>query len=1012
MYLKRLEIKGFKSFSQKTILDFLPFVNGRNSVTAVVGPNGSGKSNIADAIRWVMGEQSLKNLRGKKSEDIIFGGSEIKGQLSAAEVIMTLDNSGGILMKDHSEIIITRRMYRSGEGEYLINGSPVRLLDIHLLLAKAQFAQHSYSVVGQGMIDRMLTISESERKDLLDEASGIKEFKIRQHQARLKLNRTNENIAQAQRLMEEVEPRLRMLSRQVRKLQKRQDIELQLRENQEQYYCSIYLHGQKELDSLQADMGKIEIDYQTSFRELKAIQEELAGLARASTRQQVFEKLQSDYQSVVREKNELERLFAVRQGQAQAEYSKEGKQGIAWLEKKITELNGKQEQMNSQLMDLHAEERTAEDLLLKQKRLVEDLIAKKTDLQIKISQLEKQIFEGQSEQDYRQFSGLLAVQAILENGDRFGRIHGMLAELGEVKEDYCLALEVVAGSYLSALVVEDENTARLAIEFLRKNRLGTATFLPLNKIFSYSGLPNREDILNQSGVVGLASNLIKFSSKFANAFSFVFGRTIVIEDLKVAREIGIGKVRMVSLSGDLVEKSGVMKGGYRHKRNNGLGFSQKIHLSRHNVGEYQSQVRFCKQELEQVESQLEQARNEILKQQANQNSLSAKADMIDGEQTKLIKEIAVLEQDLRLSGADPKEYGAILSKLSQEKNDLKKQISLRDQQIQELAIKIEGYNEEEEKKKQRVFALQEAMQSKQNQVNDSMSQRNEVRVQIARIETKQDNTVEEARSEMSTSIESMIERGSNIVDLEQANQLLDKIQKLKYQLSLIGGIDQEVMEDYEQTKEKYEFLSTQINDLNGAIDDLEKMVVELDDIMRKKRSMAFKKIRTEFSRYIKILFDGGSGVMKEIYGEPKIEESEGTEEGEDFIIEETAINKKEKILLGIDIDINPPGKKIKHISALSGGERTLASIALICAILSYNPSPFVVLDEVEAALDEANTRRFAKIITELSTRSQFIIITHNRVTMHSADVLYGVTMSGDGVSKLLSVKLEDQVLPD
>ena len=289
MYLKRLEIKGFKSFSTKTVLDFLPSKQGYHSITAIVGPNGSGKSNVADAIRWVMGEQSLKSLRGKKGEDVIFSGSETKSQLSAAEATMTLDNQGGSLMSDYPEIVITRRLYRSGEGEYLINNNQVRLLDIHLLLAKLQFAQHSYSVVGQGVIDQLLTVSTAERKDFLDEASGIKEFKIKEHQAELKLRRTKDNIQQAEILMQEVEPRLKLLSRQVKKLQKRQQVETQLQESQEQYYGSLYSTNQKELDKIKDSLEDIEKEYHTAFNELKIIQEELSSLAQATSRQQVFD---------------------------------------------------------------------------------------------------------------------------------------------------------------------------------------------------------------------------------------------------------------------------------------------------------------------------------------------------------------------------------------------------------------------------------------------------------------------------------------------------------------------------------------------------------------------------------------------------------------------------------------------------------------------------------------------------------------------------------------------------
>ncbi|MBI2038032.1 MAG: AAA family ATPase [Candidatus Magasanikbacteria bacterium] len=875
MYLKRLEIKGFKSFAEKTVLDFFPYKNNRYSITAVVGPNGSGKSNVADAIRWVMGEQSLKNLRGKKNEDIIFSGSQVKGQLGAAEVTMVLDNSvesvgpeQNRIMSDYPEITVSRRLYRSGEGEYLINNNPVRLLDIYLFLAQAQFAQHSYSVVGQGMIDKLLTVSPAERKDFLDEASGIKEFQIKQHQADLKLTRTRENLTQAQRLVEEVEPRLKILARQVKKLEQRQEVELKLRENQEKYYASIYLVNKSELDRLNLVLAGVETNYREAFKELEEAQREMAALARDA-----------------------------------AETEEKSKN-------------------------------SAGQMIHEQRKLLDQIAKDKTSAQLKIFNLEKQIFQDQSEQNYRQVSGLFAAQAVLENKDKFGQVDGLVAQLGEVEEQYQLALEVAAGSYLSALVVESDEVAKRAIEFLRNNRLGSATFLPLNKINPRPAEKDIGSILSMPGVVGLAADIIKHEDKFNNIFSFIFGQTVVVESLAAAQKIGIGRARMVTLTGDLVEKTGVMKGGYKHIKKDGLRFSSHISWSKDRLAEYQAQINSEKEKIIQFEAEYEQAKAALLELESKREAANSK--------TKLLK----------------------------------------------------------------AFSLQEVMQKKQNLVNEILAKRNDLKIEAARLETKQTAISEEVQAEINSTIEAIVERQPPQVSAHQLPDVLGEIQKLKYQLSLIGGIDKEVVEEYEQSKERFDFLSDQIKDLTLALADLEKMILELDEIMKKKRAASFKKIRKEFDRYVKILFGGGDGDIFEIYGEEKDEDEMSAESMGEETPEEKP-KRREKILTGIDISINPPGKKIKNISTLSGGERTLVSIALICAILSYNPAPFVVLDEVEAALDESNTRRFAEILAELSSRSQFIIITHNRVTMHAADALYGVVMGNDGISKLLSVKLEE-----
>jgi len=1009
MYLKRLEIKGFKSFAEKTILDFLPFKDNRYSITAIVGPNGSGKSNISDAVRWVMGEQSLKTLRGKKNEDVIFGGSETKGQLGAAEVTMVLDNSDGRLMGDYPEITVSRRLYRSGEGECFINNNPVRLIDVHLLLAKAQFAQHSYSVVGQGMIDRLLTVGPAERKDFLDEASGIKEFQIKQHQASLKLARTTENIAQAERLMQEVEPRLKILAKQVKKLEKRQEVEIKLREYQEQYYSSIYLSNKKELDNFVVKLNEVDKKYHESFKDLENVQTELAALAHTSTRQDVFGELQAKYQILIKEKTDLERQLAVKDGQMHAEYNLAGKQNISWIENKVSELKLRYDSLASQLSLAQTEANEVEKLILEKKNSIEEISKDKTNRQIKISDLERQVMQDQSEQHYRQFTGLLAVQSVLENKEKFGKIYGLVSELGDTEEKYRTALEAAAGSYISSIVVENEEVARLGIEFLRNNRLGIATFLPLNKITPRYSNDDLNWVLSQEGVLGMAKNLIKHEAKFENIFSFVFGQTIVVEDLLAAKKIGIGKARMVTLAGDLVEKSGVMKGGYRQAKKAGFGFSRKMLLSPDKFADYQSQIKMEREGVFDLESKFESLKSSLFDLESKKQIASTKISVLTQEIKNSAQEIAGLEQELSLFSANPEEYGKILIKLTGEKGSLVDEISSKEKEIEKISNKINNFNSEEEEKKQRVFSLQDQMQRKQNSLNEILAARNDFKIEIAKLETKQEAIGEEVRAEMNTSVESIIERKPPMVEADKFAQTMDEIQKLKYQLSLIGGIDDEVVNDYQQTKERYDFLSGQISDLRAAIEDLDKMIVELDEVMKKKRAAAFKKIRKEFDRYIKILFGGGSADMHEIYGEPAEEEAvegenpeqtEQAEEGEKRV-------KNEKILTGIDIVINPPGKKIKNINTLSGGERTLASIALICAVLNYNPSPFVVLDEVEAALDETNTRRFAQILSELCAQSQFIIITHNRVTMHSADALYGVVMGTDGISKLLSVKMEE-----
>jgi chromosome segregation protein len=1014
MYLKRLEITGFKSFASKTVLDFLPPKNGLFSVTAIVGPNGSGKSNVTDAIRWVMGETSLKNIRGKKSEDVIFNGSEAKGALSAAEVTMTLDNSNKVGGLDFAEIAITRRLYRSGESEYLINNSAVRLLDIHLLLAKAQFAEHSYSIVSQGMIDRLLTVTTAERKEFFDEASGIKEFQIKRHQASLKLDRTDENIKQAETLLQEVEPRLKILARQVKKLEQRQELEVELLQNQEKYYATLHDRSRQEVTHFSTQLAEVEQKYRAVFEALTKVQNDLAELARSETRQENFEKLQSRYQEAVRISNDFERQLAILEGQLQTEYSQAGKQNIGWLTGKIAEFKGNNETLAATLAEARRAAESAEEKVVEAKRKIDTLTIERTQAQVKISRLQNALLQGESEQHYRDLSGLTAVKAVLESRQRFGAVHGIVAELGEVDEQYSLALEVAAASHLSSLVVGDESVARLAIEYLREHRLGFATFLPMSKIQGRTIYPQEEELLHEPGVIGFALSLIRFDQKYANIFSFVFGSTLVVEDLKVAERIGLGRARMVTLQGDIAEKNSVLRGGFRARRSN-LGFSASLSLGgASQIEESRAELARANQDLHDLERTIETAQSELFTLTVAAQSARSQSEVIASQHTRVAEELASLQRELTVIESSPEEFGEHLEKLGLEKKELLTKIEEQKKDIADSHTAIERYNAAEEEKKQRVFALQETMQRLQNELNGIMNERNNLKIELAKLETKQEDLNQEVWNDLKMSLVTIMERRPEIVEAEALPVVADKIQKLKYQLSLIGGIEEDVTTEYATTKERFDFLTDQLKDLSSAHRDLTTMVEELDELMKKKRSSAFKKIRKEFNRYFQILFEGGSADLEEVYGEPPTEQVDEAGnpivlEGENELTEEEKAKaaKKNKILTGIEVIANPPGKKIKYLNAMSGGERTLTSIALICAILHTNPSPFVVLDEVEAALDEANTRRFVRIMSELSGQSQFIIVTHNRVTMHAADALYGVVMNRDGISKLLSVKIED-----
>lgn len=1033
MFLKRLEIQGFKSFANKTALDFLFPQNGHHSITGVVGPNGAGKSNITDALRWAMGETSLKNLRGKKSEDVIFSGSEQKGALGAAEVTMILENKDGngaaqdlhlgdeFPLPDTSSISITRRLYRSGESEYLVNNNPARLIDIHLLLAKLQFAEHAYSIVSQGMIGRLLMVGPSERKDWFDEACGIKEFQIKEHQAELKLARTKENMAQGEALLTEVEPRLRILSRQVKKLEKRQEVEAELKSAQERYYATVFSQHEAERQLAGGKLTQVEAEYREVFGRLQAVQEELASLARGTSREEIFQTLQKKYAEVLHLQHELERELAIIGGQLHTEYRASGAQNVGWLKDKISTVQSEVARREAEGREAESTQARAVTAAARARAEAENLGRKITEQKVAVSRLQHDFLKSQSEQNYREYSGLTAVKGVLEARNQFpGKIFGLVAELGKVEKEYALALEVAAGAHLSSVVVENIKVAEAAINYLRARRLGVATFLPVDTIKPQYPFDDQLSLRNEPGVVGWALDLIRYDEPLKNIFARLFGATLVVENLAAARRLGVGKVRMVTLEGDLVERQGILRGGFRN-RHRGLTFQNITPLSaEEHAQELQTEINATLQNITAAEEQLARAQAAVVNTEVAAQSAKKETERATKERANAASELARLTHEEELLTASPTAYSAELKRLKQQEIALNKKHAAAEIAARVAETMIEDFNRAEEQKKQRVFSLQETMQKEQQAVNSILENRNQLKIELARLDAKEEDLAREAEAELSTTLHGLVERGVAIAPAEQLPGLTDAIQKLKYQLSLIGGIDQEVVAEHATTKERHDFLTSQLKDLRAATEDLEEMIGELSALMKKKRAVAFKQIRKEFDRYFKILFEGGNASLEEVYGEPLSDDDETSpdpsfaKEGETRSLASAeervggeVSQRREKVLTGVDVLANPPGKKIKNLASLSGGERTLTSIALICAILRTNPSPFVVLDEVEAALDEANTLRFTKILQELSALSQFIIVTHNRVTMHAADALYGVVMQGDGVSKLLSVKIED-----
>ncbi|MFH0854616.1 MAG: AAA family ATPase [bacterium] len=888
MYLEKIEIQGFKSFAQKTTLHFPKETIKNKGITAIVGPNGSGKSNISDAVRWVLGEQSVKTLRAKKSEDIIFSGSEKKARLGFAEVSLYLNNESGQAPIDYSEIVITRRLYRDGESEYVLNKNKVRLSDIQMLLAKARIGQRTYSVIGQGMIDYFLIAPPSERKEFFDEASGVKEYQIKRNQSLNKLINSHENLTKADILLQEIEPRLKSLTRQIKRLEKRDALACELKGLQCSYFGSLKSHLEKEASKINEGLSNLTKNSHTLEMELEEITAELKNSQNDQTRNEVFDELKNKYNNLIEQKNIFLQKQTVLKGNKEIEYKKQGKTDLIWLEKKHGEIKKEKEHILSNLETLKSslliiKEKT--DNVLSDKK---DLDAKKIETENKLNKLQlsllpKEIngaeFRSEIEVIHSEYSVLIDKISAIKN----------ISELSELKKEACLILDK-----LSAIILK----------------------------ISQNNISHKEDLPNLKNELG---------------------------------EIIAIKERTVTDYNNLM-----IEFNAKHER---------------------------------------------------KNVLKESYDKLTNEEKNIIKEINEAKEK-------PCGNKELLAKLEKENEELEKQITAINYKISEISDAISEFNKKEEAKKERLFNLQRQYQEKQHEINKFSERINSIKINLAKIETRKEDIEIEIK-------EAGIKLTDEFNENEKPENLLPDINRIKNQLEIIGGIDPETEGEYKETSERFKFLSTQVDDLKKAICSLEKIINELDGTIKEKFEKSFNAINKEFQKYFKLLFIGGNAKLVKIEESEENEEqnktegtnNDGSTEAElEKIAEENAEIRKEqnplkrykqKIVFGIEIQACPPGKKVANINMLSGGERTLTAIALLCAIISNNPAPFIFLDEVDAALDEANSYKLSNILDELSHKSQFIVITHNRATMQKAELLYGVAMDGDGVSKLLSIKFEE-----
>ncbi|MFA5155728.1 MAG: AAA family ATPase [Patescibacteria group bacterium] len=1087
MYLEKLEVQGFKSFAHKNKLIFSGLVDGqKRGLTAIVGPNGSGKSNVADAIRWALGEQSLKTLRGKKSEDVIFSGSDQKNQLSLAEVSLYLNNAEAgknraaapetieqendldQVIAGCPEIVITRRLYRNGDSEYLLNNSRVRLADIQMLLAKANFGQKTYSVIGQGMVENFLNTSAAERKDFFDEATGVKQFQIKRDSALNKLETSYENLQQVDMLLAEIKPRLKSLTRQVDKLRRRGEIESDLRRHQLNYYGWLWRDINHKLETcntalLANEKVKLERD-----RRLHKLNEELNKI-RATDNFQEMNELQPRLRDLENRRNQHLKQLAKRQAEMEVQLESQGQFDVSWL-------NNKQGELQAALKSNEAEIKSlSDDRLANEAKRWQEALAN-LDREIKQSDDLKRRLDGLTTEKDRYFKQLAKLEAILEaNLESQGQFD--LSWLNNKQGELSAELRTVQ-TEIAAWRAQDNQAKKTELE---------------DKLQSI-----QNDLDRRNEELATLKKTIKDHNTEEDQGAAI-GRLIesLLTELEaIDRENDLAKIKrlIAAAKKDFQDRADrLLKGGrngdlekIKRLQEESMALAEERQTTKDLLGEEKLRLLAANEHLKLLEDKEEQLARESrdIAAKLAQTQVKFDASKIATEKTAINKELARLEQeetalshdyrpkelqekrqeildkiqDCRLQSSALNERRRLLqdqkqqieqelsdingklvrsqakfdaSQIEAAKQEINRQIAGLDAEIKNLESKLAELNKAKEKEKAQLFEYQNHIQVLQQEINGLSEEINKARVEATRQETKLEDLEANIRNDELNLAD--IKNHELTETIDDIDRLYKTLSTYKSQLEAIGGIDPEAEKEYQETKERYDFLSGQTADLDQAIKSLEEVIYELDLNIKNRFDAEFKVISEKFNDYFKILFNGGSAKIYKVMVEDLEKEeakdaaakgpaASAAEINNGLTAAEATIKKEmdEKLkrlkflkkhnavgLAGIEVQATPPGKKIQTVTMLSGGERALTAIALICAIISANPSPFVVLDEVDAALDEANSERLARILDDLSNKTQFIVITHNRACMRKASILYGVTMGSDGISQLLSLKLDE-----
>ncbi len=1185
MYLKKIEVQGFKSFANKLLFEF------DNGITGIVGPNGSGKSNIADAVRWVLGEQSAKQLRGSKMEDIIFAGTETRKPVSFASVSLTIDNSDKKLDIDYSEVTVTRRVFRSGESEYLLNGNTCRLKDINELFYDTGIGKEGYSIIGQGQIDKILSGKAEERRELFDEAAGIVKFKKRKNETQKSLDNESQNLIRINDILAELEKQVGPLARQSDKAKeylrlkeylKKYEVNLFLLEesstkgeltkvtgnldivneelekagNRLEEIKSVYDEKDNEvseltarIDELTAKKNQAEIDKNRLESQIEILKEQINSanmndshladrlkeindqIAERNEEKQKLLKQKFDISSEVDDifarQNEIDREVDAlrketdglsneienRKNSIFDNLNKKGtiKASIQRYESMQEQVNIRKAELTGKLINFKTDEsefdvsiKDAKDKLDSVNKEIDGLVSENNRLMALSDEnkeernTKKQKLQAAKEQNMRSQTKLESLKNIAERYDGYGNsirkvmeckeqnsgILGVVADIVKTEKKYEIAIETALGGTIQNIVTDNEETAKKMIAYLKKNQYGRATFLPLSAV---SGKNNRRDNLErESGFIGYANELVKVDLQYKGLADYLLGRCVVVDNIDNALHLNKAhgySLKIVTLEGELLNPGGSMTGGAFRNSSNLLGRRREIEelekvvsstekvifslsadidrlgglineatdkiaknteiiqnkkLAKNTLeinynqladkkNEIQSVYENNKREEKEIEIQLKDIRAELessnkeLEKIENDNELNTKeisdaterlndlknkleeknkiAESIHIEYSQIAQKSQFAEESVKRILREINRLKDGISDLEDSKEESQTEIAVRSSQIEEITDTIKTAATEIESYSSELTDLKSRKEEGQATLKGFFKTREECQNNLVTLE-KEQFRLSQNKEKLENNRDSKIEYMWNEYELtlSEATQLKDdelsdvsEIKKIvtdtKNEIRKLGDVNVNAIEDYKEVAERYEFLKNQHDDLVSARDKLITVIEELDKNMREQFTTKFEEIKIEFDKVFRQLFGGGKGTIE--------------------------LDPEADILdAAITIISQPPGKKLQNMMQLSGGEKALTAICLLFAIQNLKPSPFCLLDEIEAALDDSNVDRYAKYLHKLTKNTQFIVITHRRGTMAAADRLYGITMQEKGVSTLVSVDLIENQLDD